>query len=512
MKKVFLGFILSAIFWLMLAGTGAAEELIISKGITTGADYVTLQSLSQANKKAAMEDIKEALEGFKESVSVSKYNLTPAEAGDLYLETVYENPQLFYVKTEWAHSTFPATPDKAEQLIFIGEDESEEKVLYSYAEYIDSPAALAERKEKIEAELHRILAIVNKDMTDAEKALAVHDWFVQHYQYNYAASLTSALCEAHRIDGLFIDKTAVCQGYALGYQYVMQKLGIPSKYLPSESMGHAWNLLKIGDAWYHVDVTYDDPVYDGEDIFGYVSHDCFLRSDAGIQAEDHNGWSLPDGVNEVSSTDFGGEDRFWANLTTGAQYLDGEWYYKKSDSIVKRGFKDESEKKVKRVSQTYFDIGIYEGRIYYNTLQDVRSIKPDGTDERIVWTPTLSKNTEIYKMLLLGDTIYIGTAKEYDLILDRQKGITLVDNISFIAEVEDGQVVITMTGRTDKDGMFALSIKDGKTQDAFTCIPLAHGHELFKIDIPTSTQKEVTVYAWSGLMPLAKPVTISLEE
>ena len=81
MKKVFLGFILSAIFWMMLAGTGAAEELIISKGITTGADYVTLQSLSQANKNAAMEDIKEALEGFKESVSVSKYNLTPAEAG-----------------------------------------------------------------------------------------------------------------------------------------------------------------------------------------------------------------------------------------------------------------------------------------------------------------------------------------------------------------------------------------------------------------------------------------------
>ena len=389
-----------------------------------------------------------------------------------------------------------------------------------------APAVLEEKREKVEAELHRIVSGIDARMSAAEKALSVHDWFALHYQYNMPAAQKGVLCEAHRVDGLFIDKTAVCQGYALGFLYVMQELGIPCRYIASESMGHAWNLVQIDGAWYHVDVTYDDPLYtaDDSDMFGYVSHESFLRGNAGIRESAHEGWELPSDIREVSEEDFGGENPFWKNMKTGAHYLDGKWYYKKGDSIVKRGFSETEEETVKSISerwpyregffysQTFFDIGIYDGRIYYNTPRDVRSIKPDGTDERILFSPVLSEDTEIYKILILEDTVYIGTAEEYTLVPERQEGMRLTDKISFVTEVKDGQLIITMTGRTDRDGIFALSAKADRRQEAFTCAPLIHGHELFKIDIPDTTQKEITFYVWDGLVPLVEPLTIFLEE
>ena len=49
-------------------------------------------------------------------------------------------------------------------------------------------------------------------------------------------------------------------------------------------MNHIWNLIKIDGKWYHVDVTWDDPIMDKP---GRVKHDNFLRSDDGIKDTDH---------------------------------------------------------------------------------------------------------------------------------------------------------------------------------------------------------------------------------
>ena len=46
---------------------------------------------------------------------------------------------------------------------------------------------------------------------------------------------------------------------------------------------HAWNLVKMEDGWYHVDVTWDDPI---PDVEGKVSYLYFLKNDA-YMAKDH---------------------------------------------------------------------------------------------------------------------------------------------------------------------------------------------------------------------------------
>lgn len=83
------------------------------------------------------------------------------------------------------------------------------------------------------------------------KIKKIHNYIINKMSYdtthhNYTAY--SALTE----------KKAVCQGYSLLFYKMATEAGIPCRIVRSKS--HAWNIVKIGDKWYHVDATWDDPI------------------------------------------------------------------------------------------------------------------------------------------------------------------------------------------------------------------------------------------------------------
>ena len=58
---------------------------------------------------------------------------------------------------------------------------------------------------------------------------------------------------------------AVCDGYTLAFEYLLQQCGIESVFIggdagnnESDVGGHAWSLVKIDGNWYEVDATWDD--------------------------------------------------------------------------------------------------------------------------------------------------------------------------------------------------------------------------------------------------------------
>ena len=172
---------------------------------------VSLMSIS--DKEDIKADIKAALEARSPDVNLRKYDIPFNEYTELFAlfcDVLYENPGLFYVKTQIGGATH-----NGEFIVNLSFSNS-----YAYTD----AATINRNRALIDAEVDAILETVDPAMSDAEKALAVHDWFVLRYAYNVPASQTKELSAAHRIDGLFIDKTAVCQGYALGYIYVLQKL------------------------------------------------------------------------------------------------------------------------------------------------------------------------------------------------------------------------------------------------------------------------------------------------
>ena len=52
------------------------------------------------------------------------------------------------------------------------------------------------------------------------------------------------------------------------------------------SSGHAWNLVKVGGKWLHVDVTFDDPIVNGKNTNTRPRYTYFLKTDAQMR-KDH---------------------------------------------------------------------------------------------------------------------------------------------------------------------------------------------------------------------------------
>ena len=86
--------------------------------------------------------------------------------------------------------------------------------------------------------------------------------------------------DSYRSGGLLMNGAGVCQAYSYAYKYLMNQLDIESFVTFSIEMNHAWNIVNIDGDYYHVDCTWDDPVYER---LGKVDHAYFLVSDEAMQ-------------------------------------------------------------------------------------------------------------------------------------------------------------------------------------------------------------------------------------
>jgi len=131
--------------------------------------------------------------------------------------------------------------------------------------------------------------IVTPDMTDLQKESAIHNYIVIHSQYSVAGDL-DALATA---DSVLISGIGQCQGYAEAFALLGILSGMESRVVSGAAyngdgvpVAHAWNQIKLNDIWYHVDVTWDDPV---PDTGNYVTETYINRSDE-FMKKDHS-WS-----------------------------------------------------------------------------------------------------------------------------------------------------------------------------------------------------------------------------
>lgn len=128
--------------------------------------------------------------------------------------------------------------------------------------------------EKIETDkiIENIIStIITPQMTDHEKVKAVHDYIVLNSEYDTSHTYYSDY-------NLLTQAKSVCNGYALLTYNMLNKLNIPTKFVfgSSDSESHVWNMVKLGDNWFHLDTTWNDPVPNMENI---VSYDYYMLTD-----------------------------------------------------------------------------------------------------------------------------------------------------------------------------------------------------------------------------------------
>lgn len=261
-----------------------------------------------------------------------------------------------------------------------------------------NPMSLKETTQHIlnvDSAVEEILQQVTEEADSEAKALRIHDYFVHEYEYDYDNYLSDTLPDdSFRSGGIIKNKVGVCQAYAYAYMYMMNRLGVECYVTGSDMMNHAWNIIKLGRAYYHVDCTWDDPV---PDKLGRVGHSFFLLSDSEMRSDTgrHYGWDLTNLI--CNSAEY--ESAYWKDIKSQI-IVDGTnaYYIKNTDDdggIYSRSITDDKEKRIKESlgiwkvwgSSNQFWSGSYSGlflqnkKLYYNTPEEIRSISPDGSND-----------------------------------------------------------------------------------------------------------------------------------
>lgn len=138
--------------------------------------------------------------------------------------------------------------------------------LYTEKEIADINERVDEIMKKLELD----------DLETREKIKAIHDYIIEETKYDVekVENKTSSYDSA-RIQGVLYDHYAICSGYTDTMAVFLDKLHIPNYKISSTS--HVWNAVLLDNTWYHLDLTWDDPVTtSGKDM---LSHDYFLITD-----------------------------------------------------------------------------------------------------------------------------------------------------------------------------------------------------------------------------------------
>lgn len=252
-----------------------------------------------------------------------------------------------------------------------------------------------EEQQELDAALQEVKSKIDTSgMSDEEIVLAYHEYLTSTVSYAYEDYFNGTIAANHGYDmyGALVKHSCVCQGYAETMFYLLREAGLSCAIASSENINHAWNIVKIRGNWYHIDATWDDPVWD---MPGRSYHDYFLvsfdtmnkntlinhtkdRTDMVVSAQ----W----GDTYTTAVDTTYESgKFWNGIEKAIFYKDGYWYSISEGS-----------------SKTSFNINKYQ----YST--NINKVLYSGTAK---WTtPSGGYYSGVYSSIYLrGDNLYFTT-------------------------------------------------------------------------------------------------------
>jgi len=114
-----------------------------------------------------------------------------------------------------------------------------------------------------------IASNINLSMSNYDKIKVFHDHLINNTIYDENDTF-----ETYTAYNLITSGLSICGGYSDIMAIYLNALGIKNYRITSRN--HIWNLVEIDGIWYHLDVTWDDPIVsDGKQ---YLVHNFFMIS------------------------------------------------------------------------------------------------------------------------------------------------------------------------------------------------------------------------------------------
>ncbi len=141
----------------------------------------------------------------------------------------------------------------------------------------------------IEAKVKKIEEEIWQDtMTNEDKIKEAHNYIINNSKYDSDRSDNNIVkYKSDTAYGTLLEGYSLCGGYTDAMELFLEDMNIKSYKISSEN--HVWNAVNLNNAWYHLDLTWDDPITtDGSDILEYNFFLITTSELDALEAEQHN--------------------------------------------------------------------------------------------------------------------------------------------------------------------------------------------------------------------------------
>ncbi len=364
-----------------------------------------------ASAQDARQYIYLALLAQEAEIDLSDFQIPTDHITEVFTDVMNRHPDLFFVESGISY-----TYTSAGQVVTL-------KPSYRMTgKELEAARALVEQR------LDGICVGVDENWSDFEIALYLHDYLCLHFSYDTTYQI-------YDMYSFLTEGRGVCQAYTLTYMALLSRYGIASDVAVSAKMNHIWNVITLGGQYYHVDVTWDDPI---PDVAGQALHANFLRSDAGIAETGHYAWE-----SDHVCTSEAYERTFLAQVSMPFSYTAGQWFYADGEGRAVYAA-DFTTMRAQSVLQTdekwltpdggsyYLDafmgVGTFRGNLIYNTPKKIYSQNlQSGVVVEI--QAELPRGMQIWGLWVDGDTVYYSVSDAPDGSMQ-----TLSANIADLAD------------------------------------------------------------------------------
>ena len=201
--------------------------------------------LLNKQQQRAYHAMKVGLESLAPSFPVPR--LEHQELADVYFLLRLDHPKIFY-SVSYKYKYYP-----------------DSEYIEMIPEYLFQKSKIVEHQKAMEARVKK-LARQAASLSEWEKEHFIHDFICENVHYDKLKKPYS-----HEIIGPLGHGVGVCEGIAKAVKILCDELGIwcmisISERNPEKNIKyrHAWNIIKIGGKYYHLDATFDNSLGKGE--------------------------------------------------------------------------------------------------------------------------------------------------------------------------------------------------------------------------------------------------------
>lgn len=225
-----------------LSGSGLEswESAAIEEGIVSSVEEYYYQNLPEHLRETYREIYVHIMRGEDSGNMMS--TVTVDEFWQVYYSVLADHPEIFWI----------GISAQVEESGLTGT-----VVTYDFETTVPLESR-ASMLEQLEAAADACIEQIEADASTYQKIRFVYEYIIDTTEYD------SDSPDSQNIQSVLLYRRSVCAGYSKAFQYILNRMGIFCTYITGTIRGggdHGWNMVRIDDQYYYVDVTWGDPVF-----------------------------------------------------------------------------------------------------------------------------------------------------------------------------------------------------------------------------------------------------------